>query len=211
MADRPKSVGDVLNIMKEKDVKFFDLRFTDTKGKLQHVTADGSVVNEGMFAEGYPFDGSSIAGWKGIEASDMILMPDLAGLDEVHVAGRERHRLPVETAFQQQRAAGAGGALEALLQLGLEAVVLLGGEVAVAGGVDERAGGAGGVVEEGLVPARGGVVDVYCRGGRLDGGETVVVGQRMEQLDVQDAGHAGHGLAGDALGPAVGRVVEGLG
>ena len=47
------------------------------------------------------------------------------GLDEVHVLGREAHRLPVEAAFEQQRAAGVGGALEALLQLGLEAVVLL--------------------------------------------------------------------------------------
>ena len=76
MAEKPKNVGDVLKLMKDKDVKFLDLRFTDTKGKLQHVTADGSVVDEGMFAEGYAFDGSSIAGWKGIEASDMLLMPD---------------------------------------------------------------------------------------------------------------------------------------
>ena len=78
MADRPKTVGDVLKMMKDKDVKFLDLRFTDTKGKMQHVTADGSCVNEGMFADGYAFDGSSIAGWKGIEASDMTLMPDPA-------------------------------------------------------------------------------------------------------------------------------------
>ena len=78
MADRPKNVGDVLKMMKDKDVKFLDLRFTDTKGKMQHVTADGSCVNEAMFAEGYAFDGSSIAGWKGIEASDMTLMPDPA-------------------------------------------------------------------------------------------------------------------------------------
>jgi hypothetical protein len=76
MADRPKNVGDVLKMMKDKEVKFLDLRFTDTKGKMQHVTADGSCVNEGMFADGYAFDGSSIAGWKGIEASDMTLMPD---------------------------------------------------------------------------------------------------------------------------------------
>jgi glutamine synthetase len=78
MADKPKTVGDALKLMKDKEVKFLDLRFTDTKGKLQHVTADGSVVNESMFAEGYAFDGSSIAGWKGIEASDMLLMPDAA-------------------------------------------------------------------------------------------------------------------------------------
>ena len=45
MADRPKNVGEVLKMMKDKEVKFLDLRFTDTKGKMQHVTADGSVVN----------------------------------------------------------------------------------------------------------------------------------------------------------------------
>ncbi len=78
MADKPKNVGDVLKMMKDQEVKFLDLRFTDTKGKVQHVTADGSAVNESMFADGYPFDGSSIAGWKSIEASDMILMPDAA-------------------------------------------------------------------------------------------------------------------------------------
>jgi glutamine synthetase len=76
MADRPKNVGEVLKMMKDKEVKFLDLRFTDTKGKMQHVTADGSIVDEGMFADGFAFDGSSIAGWKGIEASDMTLMPD---------------------------------------------------------------------------------------------------------------------------------------
>ena len=58
-------------------MKFVDLRFTDTKGKMQHVTADVSCVDEAMF-EGYAFDGSSIAGWKGIESSDMFLKPDPA-------------------------------------------------------------------------------------------------------------------------------------
>ena len=77
-AERPKSAADVLKMMKEKDVKFLDLRFTDTKGKMQHVTADASCVDAEMFADGYAFDGSSIAGWKGIEASDMTLMPDPA-------------------------------------------------------------------------------------------------------------------------------------
>ena len=70
-----KTVSDVLKMIKDKDVKFVDLRFTDTKGKMQHVTADVSCVDEAMF-EGYAFDGSSIAGWKGIEASDMFLKPD---------------------------------------------------------------------------------------------------------------------------------------
>ena len=48
MAERPKSVGDVLKMMQDKEVKFLDLRFTDTKGKMQHVTADGSCVNEAV-------------------------------------------------------------------------------------------------------------------------------------------------------------------
>ncbi len=72
-----KTVNDVLKLVKDKDVKFVDLRFTDTKGKMQHVTADVSCVDESMF-EGYAFDGSSIAGWKGIESSDMLLKPDPA-------------------------------------------------------------------------------------------------------------------------------------
>jgi glutamine synthetase len=72
-----KTVSDVLKLIKDKDVKFVDLRFTDTKGKMQHVTADVSCVDEAMF-EGYAFDGSSIAGWKGIESSDMYLKPDPA-------------------------------------------------------------------------------------------------------------------------------------
>jgi glutamine synthetase type I len=71
-----KSASDVLKMVKDKDVKFVDFRFTDTKGKMQHVTAHSSTVNEDVFNDGYAFDGSSIAGWKGIEASDMLLMPD---------------------------------------------------------------------------------------------------------------------------------------
>ncbi|HEX5957071.1 MAG TPA: glutamine synthetase beta-grasp domain-containing protein, partial [Hyphomicrobiaceae bacterium] len=79
-AERPKDVGEALKLFKDKEVKFLDLRFTDTKGKVQHVTADISCVDEAMFAEGYAFDGSSIAGWKSIEASDMTLMPDVASI-----------------------------------------------------------------------------------------------------------------------------------
>ena len=71
-----KSASDVLKMIKDKDVKFVDLRFTDTKGKMQHVTAEANCVDEATFADGYAFDGSSIAGWKGIEASDMLLVPD---------------------------------------------------------------------------------------------------------------------------------------
>ncbi|MGD9669703.1 MAG: type I glutamate--ammonia ligase [Hyphomicrobiaceae bacterium] len=73
-----KTASDVVATLKEKDVKFVDLRFTDTKGKMQHVTADVSCVDEALFTDGYAFDGSSIAGWKSIEASDMLLMPDPA-------------------------------------------------------------------------------------------------------------------------------------
>lgn len=73
-----KTAADVIKTIKDKEVKFLDLRFTDTKGKMQHVTADASCVDDAMFADGYAFDGSSIAGWKGIEASDMTLMLDPA-------------------------------------------------------------------------------------------------------------------------------------
>jgi len=67
---------DVLELMKEKEVRFVDLRFTDPRGKLQHVTMDAGLVDEDTFADGVMFDGSSIAGWKAINESDMTLMPD---------------------------------------------------------------------------------------------------------------------------------------
>ncbi len=70
------SASNVLSFMKENDVKFVDLRFTDTKGKEQHVTIPASQIDEDFFENGKMFDGSSIAGWKGINDSDMILMPD---------------------------------------------------------------------------------------------------------------------------------------
>ena len=67
---------EILKQIKDNDVKFVDLRFTDPKGKMQHVTMDVSCVDEDMFADGVMFDGSSIAGWKAINESDMVLMPD---------------------------------------------------------------------------------------------------------------------------------------
>lgn len=67
---------DVLKLIKENDAKFVDLRFTDTRGKEQHVTIPAHVVEEEWFERGHAFDGSSIAGWKGIQASDMLLSPD---------------------------------------------------------------------------------------------------------------------------------------
>ncbi|TAM10782.1 MAG: glutamate--ammonia ligase [Nevskiaceae bacterium] len=70
------SSKEVLKLMEEKGVKYVDFRFCDTRGKEQHVSAPAHTVDEDLFAEGKMFDGSSIAGWKGINESDMILMPD---------------------------------------------------------------------------------------------------------------------------------------
>ncbi|TNC94674.1 MAG: glutamine synthetase [Gallionellaceae bacterium] len=71
-----KTAADVLKLIKEQGIKFVDLRFTDTRGKEQHVGVPVSHVDMDKFEEGHAFDGSSIAGWKGIQASDMLLMPD---------------------------------------------------------------------------------------------------------------------------------------
>jgi glutamine synthetase type I len=71
-----KTVADVMKMVKESEAKFVDFRFTDTRGKEQHVTVPVSHFDEDKFISGHAFDGSSIAGWKGIEASDMLLMPD---------------------------------------------------------------------------------------------------------------------------------------
>lgn len=67
---------DVLQLIKEKEVQYVDLRFADTRGKEQHVSIPAHSVDEDMFEDGKMFDGSSIAGWKSINESDMILMPD---------------------------------------------------------------------------------------------------------------------------------------
>src|SRR5256884_2388057 len=73
-----KTAKDVLAMIKDNDVKYADFRFTDPRGKWQHVTFDVSLIEEETFAEGQMFDGSSIAGWKAINESDMNLMPDPA-------------------------------------------------------------------------------------------------------------------------------------
>ena len=70
------SSNKVLKLMKDKEIEFVDLRFTDPRGKLQHLTMDSTIVDDDMLNEGVFFDGSSIAGWKAINESDMILMPD---------------------------------------------------------------------------------------------------------------------------------------
>ena len=71
-----KTVADVMNMVKENEIKFVDFRFTDTRGKEQHVRRAGLRLRRGQVHVRHAFDGSSIAGWKGIEASDMLLMPD---------------------------------------------------------------------------------------------------------------------------------------
>ena len=68
--------ADVVNFIKEKEIKYCDLRFTDTRGKEQHISIPTRMVDEDFFVDGKMFDGSSISGWKGINESDMILMPD---------------------------------------------------------------------------------------------------------------------------------------
>ncbi len=77
------TASDVLKTMKDNDIKFVDLRFTDPRGKMQHLTMDAGVIDEDAFAEGIMFDGSSIAGWRAINESDMTLMmdPETATID----------------------------------------------------------------------------------------------------------------------------------
>ncbi len=73
---KPLDVNGVLKMIKDKEVKYVDLRFTDPRGKMQHLTMDVSQMGEDAWADGLMFDGSSIAGWKAINESDMVLMPD---------------------------------------------------------------------------------------------------------------------------------------
>ncbi|BCJ90724.1 glutamine synthetase 1 [Terrihabitans soli] len=83
-----KTGKDVLKFIEDNDVKYVDLRFTDPKGKWQHVTFDLELVDDEFFSEGQMFDGSSIAGWKAINESDMLLMPvpETATLDPFYAA-----------------------------------------------------------------------------------------------------------------------------
>jgi len=74
MANKP---ADVLKMMKDKEIEWVDLRFTDPKGKWQHLTMCAGVISEDELTDGFMFDGSSIEGWKAINESDMILKPDL--------------------------------------------------------------------------------------------------------------------------------------
>lgn len=73
---KEQTIESVLKLIKDKDVKYVDLRFTDPRGKMQHLTMDVSQMGADAWEEGLMFDGSSIAGWKAINESDMVLMPD---------------------------------------------------------------------------------------------------------------------------------------
>ena len=70
------SVDTVLKLIKDHEIEFVDLRFVDMLGKQHHVTFPAHAIDESTFEDGKMFDGSSIAGWKGINESDMVLMPD---------------------------------------------------------------------------------------------------------------------------------------
>ncbi len=79
MANKPK---DIVKLIAEKEIEWVDLRFTDPKGKWQHLTMTAALIDEDQLEDGLMFDGSSIDGWKAINESDMILKPDL---DAVHM------------------------------------------------------------------------------------------------------------------------------
>lgn len=70
--------SDLVKKIADEDIAYVDIRFTDPRGKLQHVTVIDDEIDEDFLAEGFMFDGSSIAGWKSIDKSDMKLMPDLS-------------------------------------------------------------------------------------------------------------------------------------
>src|SRR3954454_19751660 len=78
MADKAAAVSKVMEMIKEHSVEYVDFRFTDPRGKWQHTAQHVSTVEGDTFTDGIMFDGSSIAGWKAINESDMILMPDAA-------------------------------------------------------------------------------------------------------------------------------------
>ena len=70
--------GKIMKRIKDEEIEWVDLRFTDPRGKWQHLSMVSGIVDEDQLTDGFMFDGSSIAGWKAINESDMILKPDLA-------------------------------------------------------------------------------------------------------------------------------------
>ena len=99
-----RTAAEVLKMVKDNEVKFVDFRFADTRGKEQHVTVPVSHFDLDKFESGHAFDGSSIAGWKGIEASDMILMPDPNTAQHRPVHGRDHavHAVRRDRAVRRQ-------------------------------------------------------------------------------------------------------------
>ncbi len=104
-------VKDALKLMKDEEVEYVDIRFTDPKGKLQHVTLVVDLVDEDFFEEGFMFDGSSIAGWKSIDQSDMKLIPDAGSVyidpfyaEKTHVRALQRGRAGHRRALQPRPA-----------------------------------------------------------------------------------------------------------
>jgi glutamine synthetase len=90
MADKKATASDILKLIKDKEVKYVDIRFTDPRGKWQHVTFDLMMVDDDFLDNGTMFDGSSIAGWKAINESDMLLKPDLDTAVIDHFFARQR-------------------------------------------------------------------------------------------------------------------------
>jgi glutamine synthetase len=70
-------VKKIMEMIKEHEVTYVDVRFTDPRGKMQHLSQHVDTIDEDSLQEGFMFDGSSIAGWKAINESDMLLKPDL--------------------------------------------------------------------------------------------------------------------------------------
>jgi hypothetical protein len=155
---------------------------------------------------------SSIGGTP--KASAISARRGVLGLEEIHVLRRQRHRLPVEPAFQQHRPAGVRRADIGLVELALEAAELLVGQQIVVAGKHQRAGGPRGVVEQRLVPARRGIMGVDRDRGGLDRRQAIMVVERMEEGQVQDRRHRccelveAHATRADAivvrLRPAIG-------
>lgn len=115
----------ILKKIKDEGINYVDVRFTDPRGKMHHLTLDQSLVDEDFFAEGTLFDGSSIAGWKAINESDMVLMPDAstAGMDPFYAeptltvfcniidpaTGKSYNRDPRSTALRAEAYVKASG------------------------------------------------------------------------------------------------------
>jgi glutamine synthetase len=91
------TASDILKRIKDEDIKFVDLRFTDPKGKMQHLTMDIAIVDEDMFADGVMFDGSSIEGWRAINESDIVNIDGISVVIGLRILGfqiKERAACP---------------------------------------------------------------------------------------------------------------------